>query len=108
MLWYKILILYGRALNSQDFTVGLDFLAAYRIHVNISTVTILQSMNEGYKIEVRGKTELKVQILLIQFTYIKCVPLVCSVHTSVMQQQLIFYLKKKKRKNGAFKMCDET
>uniref|UniRef100_A0A8C2Q088 guanylate cyclase n=1 Tax=Cyprinus carpio TaxID=7962 RepID=A0A8C2Q088_CYPCA len=31
----------------------------YRIHVNISTVNILRSLNDGYKIEVRGKTELK-------------------------------------------------
>uniref|UniRef100_A0A3B3RT21 Guanylate cyclase n=1 Tax=Paramormyrops kingsleyae TaxID=1676925 RepID=A0A3B3RT21_9TELE len=31
----------------------------YRIHVNISTVNILQTLNEGYKIELRGKTELK-------------------------------------------------
>ncbi|MEQ2292058.1 Retinal guanylyl cyclase 2 [Ameca splendens] len=32
---------------------------AYRIHVNCSTVKILRSLNDGYKIEVRGKTELK-------------------------------------------------
>ncbi|XP_061137663.1 retinal guanylyl cyclase 2 [Syngnathus typhle] len=31
----------------------------YRIHVNLSTVNILRSLKEGYKIEVRGKTELK-------------------------------------------------
>lgn len=36
-------------------------LAAYRIHVNVSTVKILHSLNEGYKIQVRGKTELKVK-----------------------------------------------
>lgn len=35
--------------------------SAYRIHVNMSTLKILHSLNEGYKIEVRGKTELKVQ-----------------------------------------------
>lgn len=35
-------------------------LVAYRIHVNLSTVKILHSLNEGYKIQVRGKTELKV------------------------------------------------
>lgn len=34
--------------------------SAYRIHVNMSTVKILHSLNEGYKIDVRGKTELKV------------------------------------------------
>lgn len=34
--------------------------SAYRIHVNMSTVKILRSLNEGYKIDVRGKTELKV------------------------------------------------
>lgn len=37
--------------------------AAYRIHVNMSTVKILHSLNEGYKIDVRGKTELKVTYL---------------------------------------------
>ncbi|KAJ8394689.1 hypothetical protein AAFF_G00042890 [Aldrovandia affinis] len=31
----------------------------HRIHVNISTVKILRSLNEGYLIDVRGKTELK-------------------------------------------------
>ncbi|XP_043913219.1 retinal guanylyl cyclase 2 [Protopterus annectens] len=31
----------------------------YRIHVNHSTVKILKGLNEGYKLEVRGKTELK-------------------------------------------------
>lgn len=36
------------------------FISAYRIHVNISTVKILRSLNAGYKIDVRGKTELKV------------------------------------------------
>uniref|UniRef100_A0A3Q2Q4T9 guanylate cyclase n=1 Tax=Fundulus heteroclitus TaxID=8078 RepID=A0A3Q2Q4T9_FUNHE len=35
-------------------------LSAYRIHVNCSTVKILRSLNDGYKIDVRGKTELKV------------------------------------------------
>lgn len=46
--------------------ISFDFVAlfpglAYRIHVNISTVNILQTLNEGYKIELRGKTELKVK-----------------------------------------------
>lgn len=33
---------------------------AYRIHVNQSTVDVLKSLNLGYKIDVRGLTELKV------------------------------------------------
>lgn len=33
---------------------------AYRIHVNQSTVNVLNQLNLGYKIAVRGKTELKV------------------------------------------------
>lgn len=39
---------------------NLFFSLAYRIHVNMSTVKILLSLNDGYKIQVRGKTELKV------------------------------------------------
>lgn len=34
---------------------------AYRIHVNQSTVDILNSLKLGYKIQVRGLTELKVK-----------------------------------------------
>lgn len=37
-----------------------SFFTAYRIHVNQSTVKILRSINDGYKIDTRGKTELKV------------------------------------------------
>lgn len=34
---------------------------AYRIHVNISTVQILRALDEGFQVEVRGRTELKVR-----------------------------------------------
>ncbi|XP_007562847.1 retinal guanylyl cyclase 2 isoform X1 [Poecilia formosa] len=49
--------LFGDTVNtaSRMESTGLP----YRIHVNCSTVNILRSLNEGYKIEVRGKTELK-------------------------------------------------
>ncbi|TRY66155.1 hypothetical protein DNTS_010872 [Danionella cerebrum] len=49
--------LFGDTVNtaSRMESTGLP----YRIHVNISTVKILRSLNDGYKIEVRGKTELK-------------------------------------------------
>ncbi|XP_016131655.1 retinal guanylyl cyclase 2-like [Sinocyclocheilus grahami] len=49
--------LFGDTVNtaSRMESTGLP----YRIHVNISTVNILRSLNDGYKIEVRGKTELK-------------------------------------------------
>nr|XP_046246233.1 retinal guanylyl cyclase 2 isoform X2 [Scatophagus argus] len=49
--------LFGDTVNtaSRMESTGLP----YRIHVNVSTVNILRSLNEGYKIELRGKTELK-------------------------------------------------
>ncbi|CAL8350809.1 unnamed protein product [Lota lota] len=49
--------LFGDTVNtaSRMESTGLP----YRIHVNISTVNILKSLNEGYKIDVRGQTELK-------------------------------------------------
>ncbi|XP_019742857.1 retinal guanylyl cyclase 2 isoform X3 [Hippocampus comes] len=49
--------LFGDTVNtaSRMESTGLP----YRIHVNLSTVNILRSLEEGYKIEVRGKTELK-------------------------------------------------
>lgn len=36
--------------------------AAYRIHVHQSTVKILKHLNLGYKLELRGRTEVKVQL----------------------------------------------
>uniref|UniRef100_A0A8C6NN08 Guanylate cyclase n=1 Tax=Nothobranchius furzeri TaxID=105023 RepID=A0A8C6NN08_NOTFU len=49
--------LFGDTVNtaSRMESTGLP----YRIHVNCSTVKILRSLNEGYKIDIRGKTELK-------------------------------------------------
>ncbi|KAM7413469.1 hypothetical protein PAMA_020725 [Pampus argenteus] len=49
--------LFGDTVNtaSRMESTGLP----YRIHVNMSTVKILHSLNDGYKIDVRGKTELK-------------------------------------------------
>lgn len=36
--------------------------AAYRIHVNARTVAILLALQEGFKVDIRGKTELKVPL----------------------------------------------
>ncbi|XP_072310021.1 retinal guanylyl cyclase 2 isoform X2 [Eucyclogobius newberryi] len=49
--------LFGDTVNtaSRMESTGLP----YRIHVNLTTVKILRSLNDGYKIDVRGKTELK-------------------------------------------------
>lgn len=38
--------------------------AAYRIHVHQSTVKVLRDLNLGYKLELRGKTEVKVGLLV--------------------------------------------
>ncbi|XP_075448782.1 retinal guanylyl cyclase 2-like isoform X2 [Ascaphus truei] len=49
--------LFGDTVNtaSRMESTGLP----YRIHVNQSTVATLRTLNEGYKIQLRGKTELK-------------------------------------------------
>ncbi|XP_018420299.1 PREDICTED: retinal guanylyl cyclase 1 [Nanorana parkeri] len=49
--------LFGDTVNtaSRMESTGLP----YRVHMNVSTVNILQSLQEGYLFEVRGKTELK-------------------------------------------------
>lgn len=47
------------------------FDAAYRIHVHQSTVKVLRDLNLGYKLELRGKTEVKVGPLVKQI-YIVC------------------------------------
>ncbi|XP_005927321.1 retinal guanylyl cyclase 2 isoform X1 [Haplochromis burtoni] len=69
--------LFGDTVNtaSRMESTGLP----YRIHVNMSTVKILRSLNDGYKIEVRGKTELKVT-LWEGLTYLlkDCTALSCS------------------------------
>ncbi|XP_008071181.1 retinal guanylyl cyclase 2 [Carlito syrichta] len=49
--------LFGDTVNtaSRMESTGLP----YRIHVSLSTVTILRDLNEGYEVELRGRTELK-------------------------------------------------
>ncbi|XP_060230637.1 retinal guanylyl cyclase 2 [Meriones unguiculatus] len=49
--------LFGDTVNtaSRMESTGLP----YRIHVNLSTVTILRTLSEGYEVELRGRTELK-------------------------------------------------
>lgn len=41
----------------------LTVIAAYRIHVNMSTVRILHALDQGFQTEVRGLTELKVKVV---------------------------------------------
>ena len=40
--------------------VSLSVITAYRIHINQTTVDVLNSLKLGYKIQLRGLTELKV------------------------------------------------
>ncbi|XP_037665272.1 retinal guanylyl cyclase 1 [Choloepus didactylus] len=49
--------LFGDTVNtaSRMESTGLP----YRIHVNVSTVRILRALDEGFQVEVRGRTELK-------------------------------------------------
>lgn len=47
--------------NAED--VSLLVITAYRIHINQSTVDVLNSLKLGYKIQVRGLTELKVKLI---------------------------------------------
>ncbi|XP_014645019.1 PREDICTED: retinal guanylyl cyclase 1 [Ceratotherium simum simum] len=49
--------LFGDTVNtaSRMESTGLP----YRIHVNMSTVQILRALDEGFQVEVRGRTELK-------------------------------------------------
>ncbi|XP_034778417.2 retinal guanylyl cyclase 2 isoform X1 [Acipenser ruthenus] len=49
--------LFGDTINTASRMESTSL--PYRIHVNQSTVKILRSLNEGYLIDVRGKTELK-------------------------------------------------
>lgn len=42
----------------------LPFFSAYRIHLSRSTVQTLLSLDKGYKIDIRGQTELKVRDFL--------------------------------------------
>ncbi|XP_067841462.1 retinal guanylyl cyclase 2 isoform X1 [Heptranchias perlo] len=49
--------LFGDTINTASRMESTSL--PYRIHVNQTTVKILRSLNDGYKIQVRGKTELK-------------------------------------------------
>lgn len=46
------------------------FAAAYRIHVHQSTVKVLRDLNLGYKLELRGKTEVKVRPFTRQMMFL--------------------------------------
>lgn len=58
--------------KNEFLTVWLscDYLfdAAYRIHVHQSTVKVLRELDLGYKLELRGKTEVKVGLCQIKKT----------------------------------------
>lgn len=48
-------------------SIIIPFDAAYRIHIHQSTVQVLRQLNLGYKLELRGKTEVKVGLFLRAF-----------------------------------------
>lgn len=46
----------------MNFEIMVSLTAsAYRIHVNMSTVRILCALDQGFQMECRGRTELKVR-----------------------------------------------
>ncbi|MXQ99783.1 hypothetical protein E5288_WYG009247 [Bos mutus] len=54
--------LFGDTVNTASWmeSTGLP----YRIHVSRSTIQTLLSLDEGYKIDIRGQTEIKMRDLL--------------------------------------------
>lgn len=61
--------------------------AAYRIHVHESTVKVLRDLNLGYKLELRGRSEVKVLYQAIKISVCTVYQCMCSfvVHLSVHQ-----------------------
>lgn len=51
----------GAGREGRPRLTGAPAVAAYRIHVNMSTVRILCALDQGFQTEVRGRTELKVR-----------------------------------------------
>ena len=66
----------------------LLFAAAYRIHIHQSTVQVLRELNLGYKVELRGRTDVKARFLHVDgskvwsYCFFPCLPVNVSVSLS--------------------------
>lgn len=73
VICFDLLLLGNLGCCDDNYIFNVFFAIAYRIHVHESTVKVLQELNLGYKVQLRGRSEVKVQIInkcKDNFTYI--------------------------------------